>query len=385
MESAKRLEKIHEYYFSAKLREIEALNKEGKQVLNLGIGSPDLPPHPAVIKVLHEEALKPQSHGYQSYKGCEVLRVAVADFYYKQFGVSLNVDTDILPLIGSKEGIMHICMAFLNDGDGALVPDPGYPTYSAAVALSGGLPYGYRLHPEKNWEPDFSELESALHGNIRLMFINYPQMPTGATATSTLLEKYVAFAKKHDIILVHDNAYSLVLNPEPLSIFNIAGAYDIAIELNSVSKSHNMAGWRVGMLLGAPRFLDNVLRFKSNMDSGMFLPVQLAAAKALSLQADWFDWLNAIYKRRKEKAMQLLDFFGADYATNQAGMFMWAKVPKRYKDGFAMSDDILYRASVFITPGGIFGPSAEGYIRISLCNSEERMAEALDRIKNNLK
>ncbi len=376
MEIAKRLQGIGEYYFSQKLREIDELNKQGKAIINLGIGSPDMPPHPDVIRTLNEESIKPNVHAYQSYKGSPVFRKAISDWYKKWYGVELNPDSEILPLIGSKEGIMHICMTYLNEGDEVLVPNPGYPTYSAAVKIAGGKCVEYELKEENDYEPEFEKLPKA-----KLIFVNYPQMPTGQLPTKELFEKIVAFAKKNDILVVHDNPYSFILNDSPMSLLSIEGAKDVVIELNSFSKSHNMAGWRVGMLCGAKERIDEVLRFKSNMDSGMFLPVQLAAAKALTLGKDWHDGVNAVYKKRRNKVFELLDLLNCNYSKQQAGMFVWAKIPAKYKDGFELSDDVLYNSNVFITPGGIFGNAGNKYIRISLCSPEEKFDEAIKRIR----
>lgn len=380
--TAKRLEGIGEYYFSQKLREIEELNKQGRQIINLGIGSPDLPPHPDVIKVLQDEATKPNVHAYQNYKGSPVLRKAIADWYAKWYGVTLNPETEILPLIGSKEGIMHICMTYLNEGDQALIPDPGYPTYSSAVRLSGGTPVVYELSEASNWEPDFAQLEKTDLSKVKLMWVNYPHMPTGRLPQKDLFNKLIAFGKKHHILICHDNPYSFILNDAPLSLLSVEGAKETAVELNSLSKSSNMAGWRVGMLSGAKERIDEILRFKSNMDSGMFLPVQLAAAKALSLGKDWYDEVNAIYKERREKVFELLTLLRCAFDTKQAGMFVWAKIPASHANGFALSDAVLYNANVFITPGGIFGKAGEPYIRVSLCGSVERFTEAINRISN---
>jgi len=316
MRTSKRLEGIGEYYFSQKLREIDELNKAGKQVINLGIGSPDLPPHPDVIRVLQEESAKPNVHAYQSYKGSPVLRKAVADWYRQWYGVELNPDTEILPLIGSKEGIMHICMTYLNEGDRALVPDPGYPTYRSAVKLAGGVCVDYALTAENSWYPDFGELErlvSAGDTPVKLMWVNYPHMPTGQLPEKDLFEKLVAFGRKHDILICHDNPYSFILNESPMSLLAVPGAKDTVIELNSLSKSQNMAGWRVGTLSGAKERIDEVLRFKSNMDSGMFLPVQLAAARALSLGKDWYEGVNAVYRERRKKVFELLELLGCGF------------------------------------------------------------------------
>ena len=379
--TANRLESINEYYFSQKLREIDALNLQGKNIINLGIGSPDLPPHPAVIKVLQEEAAKENTHAYQSYKGSPILRNAVAAWYNTWYGVKLNADTEILPLIGSKEGIMHICMTYLNEGDEALVPNPGYPTYKTAVTLAGGNCINYDLTEEQNWLPDFEALEQKDLSKVKLWFVNYPHMPTGKLPTKAVFEKIIAFAKAHNILVVHDNPYSFILNETPMSILSIDGAIEVAVELNSLSKSQNMAGWRVGILCGAKERIDEVLRFKSNMDSGMFLPVQLAAAKALSVGKDWYDGLNKIYGERKQKAFELLDLLNCVYDKTQAGMFVWAKIPKKFEDGYKLSDDILYNANVFMTPGGIFGSNGNGYIRVSLCASVQKFEEAIERIK----
>jgi LL-diaminopimelate aminotransferase len=379
--TAKRLEGISEYYFSQKLREIDELNKAGKQVINLGIGSPDMPPHPDVIKTLYEEALKPNQHAYQNYKGSPVLRNAIATWYGKWYGVALNADTEILPLIGSKEGIMHICMTYINEGDAVLIPNPGYPTYRSAAKIAGATVMEYTLKKENNWFPDFADIEKNNLRKVKLMFVNYPQMPTGQLPTKGMFADLVAFAKKHQILLVHDNPYSFILNDEPMSLLSIAGAKEVAVELNSLSKSHNMAGWRIGMLVGNQERINEVLRFKSNMDSGMFLPVQLAAAKALELTQDWHDEVNAVYKIRREKVFQLLQLLQCAFDDQQAGMFVWAAVPPQYKDGYALSDKVLHQSNVFITPGAIFGSAGNGYVRVSLCSTEEKIEEAISRIK----
>jgi LL-diaminopimelate aminotransferase len=378
--TSKRLEGIGEYYFSQKLREIDELNKQGKNIINLGIGSPDLPPHPDVVKVLQEEAAKPNTHAYQNYKGSPILRKAITDWYATWYGVTVNADTEVLPLIGSKEGIMHICMTYLNEGDIALVPNPGYPTYRSAVKLAGGVCVDYDLTEANNWQPDFAQLESQDLSKVKLLFVNYPHMPTGQLPDVAVLNKLISFAKKHHILIIHDNPYSFILNDTPMSLLSLDGAKDVVIELNSLSKSQNMAGWRVGMLVAAKDRIDEVLRFKSNMDSGMFLPVQLAAAKALSLGKDWYDGINAIYQERRVKVFELLDLLGCIYSKNQVGMFVWAKIPATHKDGYALSDEVLYNSNVFITPGGIFGKAGDGFIRVSLCGSVERFDEAIKRI-----
>lgn len=380
MHVSKRLDGIGEYYFSKKLREIEELNRTGEAVINLGIGSPDLPAHPDVIRTLQESASLPNAHAYQSYKGVQQLRQAMSDWYRNWYNVSLNPDTDILPLLGSKEGIMHICMTYLNKGDEVLVPDPGYPTYSAAVKLAGGKPVTYKLKEKNHYEPDFERLEKKGLHKVKLMLVNYPHMPTGQAASEQLFEKIVAFARRHHILVVHDNPYSFILNDQPMSLLAVKGAGGYVLELNSLSKSHNMAGWRVGMLCGAGERIAEVLRFKSNMDSGMFLPVQLAAAKALSLGRDWHESLNAVYRERRVKVFELLQSLNCRYSPNQTGMFVWAGIPPSVKDGYVLSDQVLQKARVFITPGGIFGDAGEKYIRISLCSPVETIEKAIGRI-----
>ncbi len=385
LSTAKRLDGIGEYYFSQKLREIDELNKQGRQIINLGIGSPDQPPHPGVVQVLQEESAKPNVHGYQGYKGTPALRKAIADWYADWYGVQLNPETEILPLIGSKEGIMHICMTYINPGDTVFVPNPGYPTYRSAARLAGAELVEYKLSAGNNWIPDFKEIRKSISNNIRdkgaLFFVNYPHMPTGQPATKAFFAELIAFARESNLLLVHDNPYSFILNEEPLSILSVEGAKDVTIELNSLSKSHNMAGWRIGSLSGAKERIDEILRFKSNMDSGMFLPVQLAAAKALKLKKDWFDGINHTYRKRRDKVFQLLDLIGCIYSRSQVGMFVWASVPNGYTDGFAVSDEILYNAGVFITPGGIFGDEGNNYVRVSLCATEEKITESIERIK----
>lgn len=382
MQLAKRLDGIGEYYFSQKLREIDELNRQGKNIINLGIGSPDMPPHPDVIKTLQDESAKPNVHAYQSYKGSPVLRKAMSEWYKEWYGVELDPDTEILPLIGSKEGIMHICMTYLDKGDEALVPNPGYPTYRSAIMLAGGKCKEYKLREKNNYEPDFDKLSKKSLKKVKLMFVNYPQMPTGQLPSKRLFERLVAFGKENNILIIHDNPYSFILNENPMSLLSIQGAKDCVLELNSLSKSQNMAGWRVGMLCGVKERIDQVLRFKSNMDSGMFLPVQLAAAKALTLGKEWYDEVNKVYKERREKVFDLLDLLGCRYSTQQAGMFVWAKIPTKYENAFELSDDILYNSSVFITPGGIFGDAGEKYVRVSLCAPVGKFEEAISRIKN---
>ncbi len=385
METAKRLNGVGEYYFSQKLREIDAMNAAGKPVINLGIGSPDLPPHPDVINVLHTESIKAGTHAYQSYKGSPVLRKAVSDWYKKWYQVTLHPDTEILPLIGSKEGIMHVCMTYLNEGDLVLIPNPGYPTYRSAATIAGATCMEYILSKENNWFPNLAAIEQQVPlPKVKLMFVNYPHMPTGQLPTTELFSSLVAFAKKHEILLVHDNPYSFILNEQPQSLLAIQGAKDCVIELNSLSKSHNMAGWRVGVLCGAKERMDEILRFKSNMDSGMFLPVQLAAAKALELGPDWHQSVNAVYRKRRERVVELLKLLGCPVDETQAGLFVWAPVPGSYKDGYELSDRILNEARVFLTPGGIFGDAGNKYIRVSLCATEEKIEESINRVKQSI-
>lgn len=385
--TAKRLEGVGEYYFSKKLREIEELNKQGKNIINLGIGSPDLPPHADVIKVLQQESEKSNVHAYQSYKGSPVLRNAFANWYKKWYNVDLDADTEILPLIGSKEGIMHICMTYFEKNIAVLVPNPGYPAYATAVKLSGAAPLYYDLKEENNYEPDFEQLENLileaskfpLRG-ARGLWVNYPHMPTGQAASTKIFKQLIDFGKKHNILICHDNPYSFILNSKPQSILEIDGAKDVAIELNSLSKSHSMAGWRVGVLCAAKEKIDEILRFKSNMDSGMFLPVQLAAAKALSLNKNWYDDINKIYTQRREKVYALLDVLHCIYSKEQNGLFVWAKIPSGYMNAYDFSDKTLYECNVFVTPGGIFGSNGDEYIRVSLCATKEKIEEAVLRI-----
>ena len=379
------MEGVSEYYFSQKLREIDSLNKEGKNIINLGIGSPDLPPHPDVIRTLQEEAAKPGVHGYQGYKGIPALRQAFADWYQRWYRVTLDPDTEVLPLIGSKEGIMHICMTYLNEGEEALIPDPGYPTYASAVKLAGGKAITYLLQEERNWYPDLEALGAMDLSKVKLMFVNYPHMPTGQQVNAGMFENLIHFAKENKILLIHDNPYSFILNDNPVSLLEVPGAKEVVLELNSLSKSHNMAGWRIGMLCGSKERVEEVLRFKSNMDSGMFQPLQMAAAKALSLGADWYSSINSIYSERRDKVYRILDILGCSYELKQVGLFVWAKIPDRYQDAYALSDEILYGANVFLTPGGIFGSQGNRYIRISLCGDLSRFEEAITRISKSYK
>lgn len=378
-----RMDCIKEYYFSKKNREIAELRKQGRDIISLGIGSPDMPPHQRVIDRLASEAQRPDVHAYQPYNGSDLLREAYAAWYEKWYNVKLNPKTEVLPLLGSKEGIMHICMAFLDAGDKVLVPNPGYPTYRAAVTLAGGDVVEYHLNESTDFYPDFEAIEKEDLSRVKLMFVNYPNMPTGTLPTVELFEKLVAFAQKHNILLVHDNPYSFVRNNLQLSLLSIPGAWDVAIEMNSTSKGHSMAGWRVGVVVGRSEWIADILRFKSNMDSGMFFPVQAAAAEALALDNEWFDELNTTYYAREAAGYALLDALGCEYRKNQAGLFVWAKIPASFEgDCFAFSDKVLDECDVFVTPGGIFGSEGEHYIRISLCMPKERLAEAAERVKS---
>jgi LL-diaminopimelate aminotransferase len=378
---ASRMDLVQEYYFSTKQKEIAEMNSRGLSVLNLGIGSPDLAPSEATIEVLKNAATDIRNHAYQSYIGVSALREAFANWYQKYFQVSLNPANEILPLLGSKEGIMHISMAYLEAGDQVLIPNPGYPSYKSATLLAGATVIEYELDEETGWLPNLAKLEKTDLSKVKIMWINYPHMPTGAKATKAFFIDLVAFAKKHKILLVNDNPYSFILNESYLSILSIEGAKDIALELNSLSKAQNMAGWRVGMLGGSSELIANVLRFKSNMDSGMFLPVQLAAAEALKADESWYKKLNETYRERQKIVFQIMELIGCQYDKNQTGLFVWAKIPSKWKDSYQLCDDILYKANVFITPGGIFGSKGNSYVRISLCADVTLFQKAIERIK----
>lgn len=381
--ASNRLGDVKEYYFSTKLREIAQMNAAGKNVLNLGIGSPDLAPHHSVIETLNHNSAALNNHGYQNYKGIPELRTGFSNWYNNHFNVALNPENEILPLMGSKEGIMHISMSFLNEGDEVLVPNPGYPAYAAVTKLAGGIIREYNLIEENNWLPDFKELNKKDLSNVKIMWVNYPNMPTGATATKSFFKTLIEFGKEHNILIINDNPYAFILNDEPISILGIEGAKDIAMELNSLSKAQNMAGWRVGVLAGKKEWIDIVLRFKSNMDSGMFKPLQLAAVKALELKQDWYNHLNSIYKKRQEKVFEIMDALNCKYDKNQKGMFVWAKIPSTFKNSYELADKILYDKNVFITPGGIFGSNGNQFVRISLCSTLEILDEAILRIMKN--
>ena len=379
MKAAKRLDTVQEYYFSKKLREVRALLAAGKPIINMGIGSPDLQPPPAVIEAIQQAVLQEGAHKYQSYQGLPAFRQAVADFYQKNYQVVVNPDNEILPLMGSKEGILHISMAFLNKGDKVLIPNPGYPTYTSVTNLVEAVPVFYDLTSEHNWEPNFKQLEQQDLSNVKLMWVNYPHMPTGAKATEDLFKKLIAFGKKHQLLIINDNPYSFVLNNNPLSILSIDGAKETAIELNSLSKSFNMAGWRVGMLLGATPILEEVLKVKTQMDSGMFYGIQQGAIAALKVSSGWFENMNEIYQKRRKLIWQIAEALDCTFDKNTSGMFVWAKIPAG-KKAENIVDDLLYKHHIFIAPGTIFGSKGEGYIRFSLCVPEEKIKEALDRL-----
>lgn len=379
---ADRISQVKEYYFSRKLRDIAKLNAQGLDIISLGIGGPDRPPQVDAIEVLCNEARRTNTHGYQPYTGIPELRQAFANWYKRYFGIALDPTTEIQPLIGSKEGILHTTLAFVNPGDGVLVPNPGYPTYTAVSQLAGAKIYKYDLTEQSNWEPDFASLESLPLENIKLMWVNYPNMPTGHRASRDLFQKLIDFGKRHGIIIVNDNPYSFILNDTPLSIFCIDRAKDIAIELNSLSKSHNMAGWRIAMVASNKNFIEWILRVKSNIDSGQFRPMMLAAAKALDCDQSWYDQINETYRRRRHIAEQIMDALCCTFDATQTGLFLWGKIPDSEKDSETVTEKILSVARVFITPGFIFGSNGNRYIRISLCATEERMIEALERINN---
>jgi len=378
---ANRLNTVSEYYFSKKLREIDEMNKAGKNVISLGIGKPDLPPSENTIKALNEESLKPDVHGYQSYIGIPELRKGFADWYQKWFGVELNPANEIQPLFGSKEGILHISLAFLNPGDGVLVPNPGYPTYMSVSRLAEANVISYDLDENNGWQPDFEALEKLDLSNVKLMWVNYPNMPTGAPATKELFDKLVAFGKKHSIVICNDNPYSFILNEDRLSLLAAEGAKDICIELNSMSKSHNMSGWRMGLVASNPQFIEWILRVKSNIDSGMFRPMMVAAAEALKNTEEWHREKNIeVYAKRRVIAEKIMQQMGCTFDPKQVGMFLWGKIPDQYKDAGELADKVLYNAHVFVTPGFIFGDKGNRYVRLSLCATEKMLEESLERI-----
>lgn len=376
---ANRLNDVKEYYFSKKLREVGQLISAGKPIISLGIGSPDLNPPTEVLEAMTSSFDDVMAHGYKSYQGIPELRNAMSGFYKSHFTVEVNPENEILPLLGSKEGIMHISMAFLNEGDQVLIPNPGYPTYSSVTKLVGAEAIQYNLTEANGWLPNYNEIEKNDLSKVKIMWVNYPHMPTGTKATDKLFIELIAFAKKHDILIVNDNPYSFILNNNPKSIFQFEGAKDVAIELNSMSKSFNMAGWRVGMVLGDEKYLTEILKVKSNMDSGMFYGIQKGAIKALELSSKWFDDLNKIYEKRRALTWKILDALECTYNSSNGGMFVWAKLPSGITSE-QMTDKMLYEKDVFLTPGTVFGSNGEGYIRLSLCIKEEKLEEVLQRV-----
>ena len=379
---ADRLSQVTEYYFSRKLKEIERLNAEGKDIISLAIGSPDMPPSQATVDKLCEVARQAGAHGYQPTSGTPELRQAMAGFYKRWYGVDIDPQTEVQPLIGSKEGILHITLAFVNPGDKVLVPNPGYPTYTSLSKILGAEVVNYNLRDDDGWQPDFNELESMDLTGVRIIWTNYPTMPTGAPARMETYKRLVSFARRHNILIVNDNPYSLILNEKPLSLLQVEDAKDCCIELNSMSKSHNMPGWRIGMCVGNRQFIQWILKIKSNIDSGTFRGIQLAAAEAYNNDDAWHRQANVeTYRRRRHLAEAIMQELGCEYDKGQAGMFLWGKIPARYANAEELTEKVLHDARVFITPGFIFGSNGERYIRISLCAKDERMEEALRRIK----
>lgn len=379
---AERLSLVSEYYFSRKLKEVAQMNAEGKDIISLAIGSPDMPPSKQTIQTLCEVASRPDTHGYQPTMGTPELRKAMADFYKRWYGVDLNPATEIQPLIGSKEGILHVTLAFVNPGEEVLVPNPGYPTYTSLSKILGAKVVNYNLMEDNGWQPDFEQLEKMDLSRVKLMWTNYPNMPTGGNARMETYERLVDFARKHNIVVVNDNPYSFILNDKPMSLLQVEGAKDCCIEFNSMSKSHNMPGWRVGMCATNPTFISWILKIKSNIDSGTFRGIQLAAAAALSNDEEWHHEANIeTYARRRKYAEQIMDALGCKYDPHQVGMFLWGRIPDSYSNCEELTERVLHEARVFITPGFIFGSKGERYVRISLCAKEEKIQAALERIR----
>lgn len=379
---ADRLSAVSEYYFSRKLKEVARLNAEGKDIISLAIGSPDMPPSKATIDKLCEVARQDDAHGYQPTMGTPELRQAMAGFYRRWYGVELDPKTEIQPLIGSKEGILHVTLAFVNPGEKVLLPNPGYPTYTSLSKILGAEVVNYNLREDDGWQPDFDELERMDLSGVRLMWTNYPNMPTGAPAKMQTYERLVDFARRHSIVVVNDNPYSFILNDKPISLLQVPGAKDCCIEFNSMSKSHNMPGWRVGMCASNPTFISWILKIKSNIDSGTFRGIQLAAAEAYNNSDEWHRQANiTTYRNRRDTAEQIMDVLGCTYDKSQVGMFLWGRIPDKYANAEELTERVLHEARVFITPGFIFGSNGERYIRISLCAKDEKIREALARIK----
>lgn len=377
-----RLEGIGEYYFSQKLREIDQLNAEGHNVLNLGIGSPDLKPPKVVEEALIAGLDEPKAHQYQSYKGLPELRVAFARWYKKHFAVSLNAETEVLPLIGSKEGVMHICMSLLNPGDQVLVPNPGYPTYAAASKLAGAEVVPYPLNQDNQFLPDFTQLKQKDLTNVKMMWVNYPHMPTGTDGSESLFDQLIEFSRKHQLVVVNDNPYGFILTDKQHSLLKSRSGSDLVLELNSLSKSHNMAGWRVGVLAGNAELIQSVLTFKSNMDSGQFKPVMLAAIKALEIEDQWYSDLNGVYQKRRSLVFKIADLLGCSFNPGQVGLFVWAKIPADQPDGKAYADHLLEKYRIFVPSGSVFGSEGQQYIRFSLCSDLPVWNEVINRIKS---
>jgi LL-diaminopimelate aminotransferase len=377
--TANRLNTVEEYYFSSKLREVRELILSGKPIINMGIGSPDLKPSKLVVEAIQNAMNDEVAHQYQSYQGLPELRNGISNFYKEHFGVIANPNSEILPLMGSKEGIMHISLAFLNEGDEVLIPNPGYPTYTSVTNLVGAKPVYFDLKAEHNWEPNFDLLEKLDLSNVKVMWVNYPNMPTGAPGSLNLFEKLITFAKKHNILIINDNPYSFVLNDNPISILQVDGSKDVALELNSLSKTYNMSGWRVGMVVGNKKHIDAILKVKSNMDSGMFYGIQKGAIEALNLDKSWFEDQNKIYRRRRDLTFKLAEKIGCTYDKKSVGLFVWAKLPSGITGAEEFVNKLLYEKDLFITPGTIFGSKGEGYIRFSLCVKEEKIQEAIER------
>lgn len=381
---ANRVSEVKEYYFSRKLKEIAELNAKGLDIISLGIGGPDLPPAQEVIDTLCAQASLADTHSYQPCTGLPELRSAFSDWYKRHYSVDLDPATEIQPLIGSKEGVLQISLTFLNPGDGVLVPNPGYPTYTSASRLAGAEIHSYDLIEERGWQPDFDALERLPLDRIKLMWVNYPNMPTGAPASPELFKKIIDFGRRHNIVIVNDNPYSFIRNDSPMSILSIPGAKEIALEMNSLSKSHNMAGWRVAMVASNPQFIQWFIKVKSNIDSGQFRPVMLAAAKALSLPDSWYDNLNDTYRQREKIALEIMDALGCTTLPGQQGLFLWGRIPDSETSAESLADRVLSQARVFVTPGFIFGSNGNRHIRISLCAPAHRLQQALDRINNHI-
>ena len=379
MKTAKRLEHIEEYYFSRKLKEVSHLISQGKPIINLGIGSPDLMPPKSTVNNLIEALKSPTAHKYQSYNGIESLRLAIKSFYFNNYNVDLNHEYEILPLIGSKEGIMHISLAFLDEGDEVLIPNPGYPTYSSITKIVGAKPIFYDLKELNSWLPNIKDLEKMNLSKVKIMWVNYPNMPTGSNCSLSFFNDLISFCEERNILLINDNPYSFILNDNPISLL-MARKSKNCLELNSLSKSHNMAGWRLGMVVGSKENISNILKIKSNMDSGMFLPIQVGAVDALNQSNNWYNDLNKIYLKRKKVVVKICEKLNLNFNKSGSGLFLWGKIPSNFKKSEDFIDELLYDKNIFITPGSIFGSNGEGYVRISLCCDENKLKEALKRL-----